>query len=358
MDNQTPAHASQNNGNQAHGENSTHQPHTSGGHGDSHSGSHGDIPKEQIFNHLLSELGDHHELNLFWGTYDVLPAVFFDGGQFYAYPNMHSMESAGVFHVVKGHPVRVSDGKSPTFDFSVTNLVVVQWIAIILFAILWKMATRRYKSAPNSAPKGLQNAFEALVVYIRDEIVRPNVGTDRVTKAFLPYFLSIFFFIMIMNYIGLFPGMHAATGAVGVTAAFALTAFFVTNYIAIKEGGIGAWFHHLLGGAPVFLAPIMIPIEIIGLFTKPFALTVRLFANMTAGHVVLLSLAGLIFFFTKLFGSGAGYGVSVVSVLFSIFVYCLETLVCFLQAYIFTMLTAVFVGLALGDHKHEEAHHH
>jgi len=127
--------------------------------------------------------------------------------------------------------------------------------------------------------------------------------------------------------------------------------FLVVNYVAIKDAGIGSWFHHLLGGAPIFLAPIMVPIEIVSLFTKPFALMIRLFANMTAGHIVLLSLVGLIFFFKS-------WMVTPVSISFSVFIYLLELLVAFLQAYIFAMLTSVFIGLALGDHAQHEDHHH
>ncbi|HRI30640.1 MAG TPA: F0F1 ATP synthase subunit A, partial [Candidatus Kapabacteria bacterium] len=204
---------------------------------------------------------------------------------------------------------------------------------------------------------GIQNLLEVLIVFIRDEVVAPNLPA-RPAKRLLPYFLSLFFFILILNIFGLMPGGHAATSALGTTIALALTAFLVVNYTAIKESGIGAWFHHLLGGAPAFLAPIMVPIEIMGIFTKPFALAIRLFANMTAGHVALLALVGIIFYFKQLFGASVGYSVTVPSVLFSVFVLCLELLVAFLQAYVFTMLTAVFTGLAVGDHSHDEEHHH
>ncbi|RPI67224.1 MAG: ATP synthase F0 subunit A, partial [Ignavibacteriae bacterium] len=280
----------------------------------------------------------------------VLPVILRDNG-LHVYANPHAMEEAGVFSMHAGHPVRTSDGGHPALDLSVTNFVAYQWIAMIGVIIMFMAARRRYKSAPLEAPKGIQNVLESVVVYIRDEIVRPNVGTDKRATRMMPFVLSLFFFILFLNLFGLLPGNHAATGALGVTAALALMSCLVVNYVAIKDAGIGSWFHHLLGGAPIFLAPIMVPIEIVSLFTKPFALMIRLFANMTAGHIVLLSLVGLIFFFKS-------WMVTPVSISFSVFIYLLELLVAFLQAYIFAMLTSVFIGLALGDHAQHEDHHH
>ncbi|MFM8179156.1 MAG: F0F1 ATP synthase subunit A [Candidatus Kapaibacterium sp.] len=337
------------------------------------------LPREKVFDHLLSELGDHHELSMGFVTAEILPVIVVDDAGVHAWSNPHAMEHEGsyvMFHSEEkalarfnGQPVKAQNGtavlvdgkpQTPKYDLSVTNLVVYEWLAILVMVLVVIPAGRRYKKSPASAPRGMQNAFEMLVVYLRDEVIRPNIGTDRVTNGLMPYFLALFFFIFILNYIGLLPGMHAATGAIGFTAALALTALFVVNITAMREAGVKAWFAHLLGGAPVYLSPIMVPIEFIGIFTKPFALTVRLFANMTAGHIVLLTLVGLIFFCTKLWGPAGGYGTSVVSVGFSVFVYFIETLVCFLQAYIFTMLTAVFTGLAIGDHKSEDPHgaHH
>ncbi|MFM7775358.1 MAG: F0F1 ATP synthase subunit A, partial [Candidatus Kapaibacterium sp.] len=313
------------------------------------------LPREKVFDHLLSELGDHHELSMGFVTAEILPVIVVDDAGVHAWSNPHAMEHEGsyvMFHSEEkalarfnGQPVKAQNGtavlvdgkpQTPKYDLSVTNLVVYEWLAILVMVLVVIPAGRRYKKSPASAPRGMQNAFEMLVVYLRDEVIRPNIGTDRVTNGLMPYFLALFFFIFILNYIGLLPGMHAATGAIGFTAALALTALFVVNITAMREAGVKAWFAHLLGGAPVYLSPIMVPIEFIGIFTKPFALTVRLFANMTAGHIVLLTLVGLIFFCTKLWGPAGGYGTSVVSVGFSVFVYFIETLVCFLQAYIFT----------------------
>jgi F-type H+-transporting ATPase subunit a len=247
------------------------------------------------------------------------------------------------------HIVRTSTGASPKLDLSVTNFVAYEFIAILIATIVFGIARGGYIKNALQAPKGLQNVVESLVLYVRDEIVRPNVGTDARAHRLMPYILGIFFFVLTLNLVGLMPGCHAATGALGVTAALALTTFIVVNFVAIKDAGIKSWLHHLLGGAPWYMFPIMVPIELISLFTKPFALMIRLFANMTAGHIVLLSLVGLIFFFKS-------WMVTPVSVAFSVFIYLLELLVAFLQAYIFAMLASVFVGLALGDHAHDDHH--
>ena len=308
-----------------------------------------EVQGSEVFTHLIGELGDHHEVNMFFGHAPVLPVILWDDG-LHAYANPSAMTAAGMYSMHEGHPVRKSDGGHPALDLSITNFVVYEWLAIAILSIAFIVGTRRYKTKPLAAPSGLQNLLESFVVYIRDEMVVPNVGTVSRAMRLMPYIMGLFFFILALNLFGLLPGNHSATGALGLTCALALTSYIVVNFIAIKDAGIGTWLHHLLGGAPVFLAPIMVPIEIISIFTKPFALMIRLFANMTAGHIVLLSLVGLIFFFES-------WLVTPVSVGFSVFIYMLELLVAFLQAYIFAMLTAVFIGLALGDHAtHEHSH--
>lgn len=318
-------------------------------HGEAH-GSHGshDVPPEQVFPHLLGELGDHHGFVLFGHVAD-LPVMLVDEGSFHAYANPTKMEEAGKFTMMKGHPVRKADMKPPQLDVSITNFVLFQWFAMFLLLAIGIIVANRYKKNPKKAPSGIQNVVEAIVLYFRDEVVFPNIKPRSAAERLLPYFLSLFGFILVLNVFGLIPGGHSATGAIGVTAGLAITAFLVINYTAIRESGIGAWFHHLLGGAPLYMAPIMVPIEILSLFIKPFVLTVRLFANMAAGHIVMLAFIGLIFFFKTIYVAPA-------SVAFSVFMYFLETLAAFLQAYIFTMLTAVFTGIAIGDHAHEEHH--
>lgn len=332
---------------------------TSSSHSDAHSSSAHDshdlsnVPKEQVFEHLLGELGDHH--GLYWGPYHIadLPhMVYTNGTEFYYYPNTKALLESGKFTFDKKHQIiSTATQEKPWFDLSITNLVFYQWVVMLIVFFVLITAGRKAKKAKGDAPKGIHNLIEVVAVYIRDEVVMQNVGSKKVGERLMPYFLGLFFFILGANLFGLLPGMHTYTGAIGVTAALAITAFVIINLTAIKEAGIKAWLHHLLGGAPAWLAPIMIPIEIVGLITKPFALTVRLFANMTAGHIILLSLVGLILFFKSLVWAP-------IAVSFSVFIYFLELLVAFLQAYIFTLLTAVFIGLALGDHAHEEHAHH
>lgn len=334
---------------QIHGT-STSAQHAADAHG-AHAAANGSPKGSAVFETLIESLGDHHELNIFFGHFDILPIILVDNG-LHVYANAASMEAAGAFTLHHGHPVRKADpeGASQPFDLSITNLVAYQFLAIALVLVLFGLVRRRYIKTPTAAPTGLQNMLESVVLYVRDQIVRPNVGTERRTERLMPLLISFFFFILTLNLIGLLPGAHAATGALGVTMALALVSFITVNYIAMRDAGIGAWFHHLLGGAPLYIAPIMVPIEIVSLFTKPFALMIRLFANMTAGHIVLLSLVGLIFFFES-------WVVTPISVGFSLFIYMLELLVAFLQAYIFTMLTAVFIGLALGEHATQDSHH-
>lgn len=312
--------------------------------------SHGDAEGGFQFNQLFDQLANHY--GFAWGPLHFdLPMIFYDsdeGFSFYSSPT--AMEEAGLYTMHHPdhhhHPVKADSGVAPTLDFSITSLLCFQWIAMFVLIIVFAKVGGKYKKNADKAPSGFQNMIESMFIYVRDQMIYPNVGSKRLSNQLMPYFVSLFFFILVINLIGLLPGAHTATGAVGTCAGLAITALFVINISAIKEVGIGAYLKHLLGGAPWWMAPIMIPIEILSMFIKPFALTIRLFANMTAGHVVLLSLVGLIFYFETLV-------ISVISTPFSIFVYFLETLVAFLQAYIFTTLTAIFVGLALGDHAHE-----
>lgn len=353
-----------------HGADSAHvnvESHSAG-----HGGGHGD--DKFTFNKLLDQLGDHHELNIFFGHYEILPVILLDESNTpHVYSNLHAMEEAGMYtmhhpghghHIVRTHAAHTEKEACPmphavpSWDLSITNFVAYEWMALILVTVLFSIARSRYKKAPLAAPRGIQNVLESVVLYVHDQIVRPNVGTQKRASRLMPFMLSLFFFILSLNLISLLPGAHAATGALPVTMALATCTLIVVNYIAFKDAGVKAWFAHLLGGAPVYIAPIMVPIELVGIITKPFALMIRLFANMTAGHIVLMSLVGLIFFFAQEMGVAVGWGVAPVSVLFSVFIYLLELLVAFLQAYIFTMLSAVFVGLALGDHASHDDHHH
>ena len=229
-------------------------------------------------------------------------------------------------------------------DMSISRHLVFIFLAIgVLFLLFVPMAGKYKKGVGRtSAPRGLlQNMLEAMVIYVRDEIARPNLGAK--TDRYLPYLLTVFFFILICNLLGLMPFGATATANITVTTVLALFTFVLTQAAGTKD----YWMHILWPpGIPWFVKPILVPIEILGLFTKPFALAVRLFANMTAGHLVILNLIGLIFIVGGL-NEAAGYGTSIPALGLTLFVYALELLVAFIQAYVFTILTCVYLKDAL-----------
>lgn len=232
-------------------------------------------------------------------------------------------------------------------DLSITKHVVFLWLAAIILVVTLSIIAR--KNQKNRVPKGLGNLIEVFVMFVRDEIVIPNMGKGGL--KYLPYLLTNFFFILVMNLLGLIPYGASATGNVSVTAGLAIIAFIMIQLSAIRAQGFGHYLAHLTGGVHWSLWPIMIPIEVLGLFTKPFALCIRLFANMTGGHIVILALIGLIFVFKSL-------AVAPISVAFALGIYMLELFVAFLQAYIFTMLTSLFMGLGMQTESHGNGHNH
>ncbi len=237
-----------------------------------------------------------------------------------------------------------------SIDLSITKHVVFLWVAAVILFVLAVLAARQ--NTKSRVPKGWGNVVEVFVKFVRDEIVVPNMGRDGL--RYMPYVLTTFFFILIMNLLGLVPWGSSATGNISVTAGLATIAFIMIQVSAIRAQGVKHYLAHLTGGVPVFLWPIMIPIEILGLFTKPFALCIRLFANMTGGHLVIVSLIGLIFLFKS-------YAIGVLAAGFIVAINFLELFVAFLQAYVFTMLTCIFMGLGMqaghGEgHGEEHAH--
>lgn len=239
-------------------------------------------------------------------------------------------------------------------DFSITRHLVFAVLASLIVLLLFTQMAGRYKRGigRETAPRGLlQNLLETLVLFIRDDVAKPSMGADY--KRFLPFLLTVFFFILTCNLFGLVPFGATATSNLMVTAVLATFTFLLTQFNGSKDH----WRHVFWPpGMPVPIKIILIPVEIMGLFTKPVALAIRLFANMTAGHLVILSLIGLIFSFGDLFGTAAGYGVSPLSLGFALFVSLLEILIAFIQAYIFTILSALFIGMAMAEHEHHTPH--
>jgi F-type H+-transporting ATPase subunit a len=216
------------------------------------------------------------------------------------------------------------------------------WLGMLVLLVVFLSVSASYKKREGKAPKGLQSFLEPIILFVRDDVAIPNIGV-KYTK-YLSLLLTIFFFILINNLFGLipfFPGGYNLTGNIAVTLTLATITLVVVNF----SGNKYYWKHVFAPDIPLWLYIIMVPVEIIGIISKPFALMIRLFANITAGHIVVLSLVSLIFIFKSLWVSPA-------SIVFVVFMDTIELLVAFLQAYIFTMLTALFIGLAVEEHHH------
>lgn len=230
-------------------------------------------------------------------------------------------------------------------DFSITKNVFMMMLSVIVLLWVFLSLARSYKKMGISEPRGLQGFIEPVILFIEEDVAIPNIGEERYLR-YMPYLLTVFFFILLNNLMGLipfFPFGANVTGNIAVTFVLATLTFLITTL----SGNKGYWQHIFnTPGVPVWLAPIMIPVEIIGMFTKPFALMIRLFANITAGHIIVLSLISMIFIFKSMF-------MSVPSLVMVLFMDCIELLVAFLQAYIFTLLSALFIGLAMPEHHHD-----
>ncbi len=265
-----------------------------------------------LFTHLLQHVRDSHELETPFGAFH-LPEIQLFG-----------------------------------IDMSVTKHVVFLWLSAFILMVSLIIVAR--KNSKVSVPKGFGNLIEVFIVFIRDDIVLPNMGPEGM--KYISYILTTFFFILLMNLFGLIPYGASATGNVSVTAGLAVIAFIMIQVSAIREQGLKHYLAHLTGGVHWILWPIMIPIEVLGLFTKAFALCIRLFANMSGGHIVIVSLLGLIFIFKS-------YLIAPAPVAFVVGLNMLELFVAFLQAYVFSILTAIFMGLGMQSEGHgSEEHSH
>ncbi len=291
-----------------------------------------------------------HEMHLEEGQKGVTVYPPIDGhlktstGEELGYNGFYYNESGKIVH---------ADG-AYVLDLSITKNVATLLIVALIMILIFTSVAKAYKRREDRAPKGLQSFMEPLILFVRDEVVKPNLGNK--TDRYLPYMLTIFFFIWISNLLGLIPLISNPnlTGNIAVTAALALMTFLLTNLHANKY-----YWGHIFNppGVPGWVKIILVPIELAGIFIKPVALMIRLFANITAGHIIIISLIGLIFIFGKAGESlGGGLGSSLVAVPFALFMSFLELLVAALQAFIFTMLSALFIALAQEDH-HAHAEH-
>lgn len=232
-------------------------------------------------------------------------------------------------------------------DLSITKNVLGMLLTSALLFWFFVSLARSYKKGP--IPTGIGRVLEPLVIYVRDGIARPNIG-DAKYRKYMGYLLTVFFFIWIANLLGMTPLAFNVTGNIAVTFCLAIFTFIIVNVSGNKE----YWGHIFwMPGVPVPMKIILAPIEVLGMFTKPFSLMIRLFANMTAGHFVVMSLIALTILLKQQF---TAVGSTSISLVLAIFISVIELLVAFLQAYIFTMLTSLFIGMAVQDHHHEEHH--
>lgn len=334
-----------------------------------------DSAQPNFFSQMFANLGNHHEVDFSPIGKLPLPYIFFDQGSLHLYGSTESLQESGIYTTnidkqfdpsktiisspltEKGSVMRI-DKKPIGLDLSITsNLFFLGFAAVVLFVVLRTAAAKAKKSL---VPSGLRNFVEILIVFVRDDIVVPNVA-EPYGEALMPFFLTIFFFILLANLTGLLPWAHTPTSSIEITAALAICTFVITQFVGLRALGVKTFLKHLTAGLldmevsvvmKGLLLLIMIPIEIMGIFTKPFALAIRLFANMTAGHIVIFALIGLVFLFHSL-----TVGVFV-TVPFAVFVYLLEIFVATLQAYIFTILSALFIGMMAhsGEEEHVQDH--
>lgn len=255
----------------------------------------------------------------------------------------YSINNHGHLHPLNHHVTAI--------DFSITknvlHMLIVSTVLLFVFVAVAGAATRR----KGQAPTGMQNFFEPIVVFIRDEVAKPNMHGKH--AKFVPYLLTIFFFIWFANLLGLTPFNSNIAGNTAFTAAMAMLTFIIVQFNGTKD-----YWQHVFWypGVPLLVKFIMLPVELIGLFTKPFALTVRLFANIAGGHFMVLSLVCLIFILNSLKGVGAAVAITPLSLVFTLFIMAVELIVAIVQAYVFTLLTAVFIGQAMETHHHEDHH--
>ena len=318
-------------------------------------------PSEMIIHHI----SDSHEWHLWGETAIYLPVILktdeglkvFSSSHFYH--NEKQVEVDGEHnhyyvhdgfsmyheHIYAGEELVFDQEGHPTnksvLDFSITKNTLSLFIGVAIVLLIFLSSAKKYKKS--LVPSGIAKFTEPLILYVKD-LAEENIG-EKHYKKFLPYLLTVFFFIWINNLLGLipvFPGGANVTGNIAVTAVLAIITAIITNV----NGNKHYWGHIFnMPGVPKPVLLILVPVEVLGIFTKPFALAIRLFANITAGHIVVLSLVSIVFIFES-------FAVGPLSILMTLFISCLELLVAFIQAYVFTLLSALFIGMAVEEHEH------
>jgi F-type H+-transporting ATPase subunit a len=299
---------------------------------------------EVILHHVL----DDHIWHFWDGHYGTLylPVIVYSsekGLDIFSshnfYDEHHNLVEFNGYKLEHSHITLADSGKA-VLDVSITKNVAMLLINATLLLIVFFSVANAYKKNVGKAPKGIQSFFEPIIVFVRDEIVKPNIGHHY--EKYLPYLLTLFFFILFGNFLGLLPGAGNMTGNIAVTLTLAVFTFILTNVSGNK-----AYWGHIFWtpGVPLALRPIIMLVEVIGIFTKPFSLTIRLFVAITAGHIVLLSLICLAFIFKSVYVGAAAS-------LMVLFINLIELLVAGIQAYVFTLFTSLYIGMATAEHEH------
>lgn len=314
---------------------------------------------------ILEHIKDDHSWHLWGHTSVALPVIIYSdkGLEVFSSKNLVNEHHEPVVYA-GNYNYKLFEGKLKVanvdgsldeestkhiWDFSITkNVASLLFTVFVLLLIFLKVGAAYKKRGVTSAPKGLQSFMEPIILFVRDEVAKPNIGAKY--ARYMPFLLTIFFLILTNNFLGLipfFPGGANVSGNIAFTMTLAVFVFIVVNL----KGNKSYWQHIFwMPGMHWSMKLFLAPIELIGVFTKPISLMIRLFANITAGHILVLSLICLIFIFKTVFASA-------IAVPFAVFIGLIELLVAFLQAYIFTMLSAMYIGLATEEHHHEEAHH-
>jgi len=324
------------------------QEHPKEGH-EQHEGAQKEEP--EVFNAsevILHHVMDDHVWHIWNGHYGTihLPIIVYSSerglesfSSSHFYDEHHNIVEYNGYKLEHGH-ISLVGSEASVLDISITKNVAMLLINAILLISVFLAVAKGAKKNAGKAPKGIQSFFEPIIIFVRDEIVKPNIGHQY--HKFLPYMLTLFFFILFGNILGLLPGSGNLTGNIAVTLTLAVLTFIITNV----KGNKGYWSHILwTPGVPLPLRIVILPVEIIGIFTKPFSLTVRLFVAITAGHIVLLSLISLAFIFQSV-------AVGLVSSTIVLFINLIELLVAGIQAYVFTLFSSLYIGMAIADHEH------
>lgn len=319
---------------------------------------------------IIEHVADNHQWHLFGHTSIPLPVILktdkgfevFSSSRF-GHDGKEHYHGVNYIYAIKEGSLVVIDELTDTvsveatanlLDLSITKNAMAMFISMLLMVVMFVSVAKAYTRNQGKAPRGLQSFMEPLILFVRDDIAKVSIGEKRYLQ-FLPFLLTVFFFIWINNLLGLipfFPGGVNVTGSISIAMVLAAFVLIITFVVANKH----YWRHvFAMPGVPVGVLVILTPIEILGLVLRPFVLMIRLFANITAGHIISLAFFSLIFIFGEM-NVGLGFGVSILSLVFTVFMGVLELLVAFLQAYVFTLLAAIYFGAAV-DEGHEIHNH-